>query len=187
MPAFLPRHPAPDRFAGQLDANGDTEAGAMPARPRHCNGQLYARPTHATDCGREGGDARPGARRRPRPRFRSQVLGGGRWRHAVRAAHESASVPGTLLQLEVPVRAFGVPSSRSRRRRARAAAHGVHARRPAFGGACVCRRLRRHASRPRSAAPHRLAQPVDHGAVVRHRRRKSARPIRRPAPAISRK
>src|SRR5204863_2698285 len=37
----------------------------------------------------EGGDARPGARRRPRPRFRSQVLGGGRWRHAARAMHDA--------------------------------------------------------------------------------------------------
>ena len=43
-PPRLPTEPWADSFTGQFDANGDTEAGAMPARPRHCNGQHYALP-----------------------------------------------------------------------------------------------------------------------------------------------
>ena len=163
------RTPPRSRFAGQLDANGDTEAGAMPARPRHCNGQLYARSTHATDRGREGEDARPGARRRPRPRHRSQVLGGGRWRHAARAMHDR---PRPFRALSFSWRC---PFVRSVSRCSRRASSS----RCVLPLAACMRDAPRSAARAsaddfgdtlllaRSAAAHRLAQPVDHRAALR--------------------
>ena len=118
----------------------------MPVRPRHCNGQLYARSTHATDRGREGERARPGARRRPRPRHVHRSSGEDWWRHGpVRCTSRRVRSGHLLTGGARSCISVSRCSRRASSSRSRAAARGVRARRAACGAASVRRRLRRHA------------------------------------------